>query len=275
MVLTIFNSILDPIFSPLLVLEPLLSLVIISFLIALLTTLAYKKFTDQSLMKDLKDEIKTLQKQMKELKDKPDKMLKVQKKVMDTNMKYMMHSLKPMFFTFIPIILIFGWLHSHMAYYPIVEDQEFTVTIFFEENYDDLVSLEKLPNDVFLVKGDLNQKIADYNTEWVLTGKQGDYNLKFNFKDEIFEKIIKIAKDEKKREYASPVISQKDNQMFSEFGIERVEVNNQRVRPLKDAPFVGGILGSIPWVGNFGWLGTYILLSIFFSITLRKLLKVY
>ena len=86
------------------------SLVIISFLITLLITLAYKLFTDQSLMKALKAELKSLQKDLRKLKDDPGKLVKVNKHLMEKNLQYMKHSMKPMLFTFIPIIIIFGWL---------------------------------------------------------------------------------------------------------------------------------------------------------------------
>ncbi|MBI4447344.1 DUF106 domain-containing protein [Candidatus Woesearchaeota archaeon] len=88
-------------------------LIIISFILTLIVTLAYKFFTDQKLMKELKEEMKALQKEVKELKDHPEKMMEAQKKAMEKNMKYLMHSMKPTLITFIPIILIFGWLRQY------------------------------------------------------------------------------------------------------------------------------------------------------------------
>ena len=90
-------------------------LLIICFLLTLITTLVYKFMTNQSLMKDLKDEMKQVQKDMKDLKSDPAKMVEAQKKAWDKNMKYMMHSFKPMIITFIPIILIFGWLSKNLG----------------------------------------------------------------------------------------------------------------------------------------------------------------
>ena len=66
-------------------------------------------------MKELKGEMKEFQKEMKDLKDDPKKMMEVQKRAMEKNMKYMLQSLKPTLFTFIPLILIFGWLRSYYA----------------------------------------------------------------------------------------------------------------------------------------------------------------
>jgi uncharacterized membrane protein (DUF106 family) len=43
------------------------------------------------------------------------------------------------------------------------------------------------------------------------------------------------------------------------------------VRPLEKIP----IIKNIPWIGGFGWLGTYIILSLIFSSLLRKMMKIY
>ena len=73
--------------------------------------------TNQELMKSLKAEIKDFQKEMKGYKDDAVKMMELQKKAMQKNMKYMKHSMKPTLFTFVPIIIIFGWLRT--TYTPI------------------------------------------------------------------------------------------------------------------------------------------------------------
>ena len=88
------------------------SLIAISFLLTLFITLVYKVATNQNLMKSLKAELKDLQKEVKKLKDNPEKMVKVNKQLMEKNLQYMKHSMKPMLFTFIPIIIIFGWMRN-------------------------------------------------------------------------------------------------------------------------------------------------------------------
>ncbi|MFW5990628.1 MAG: EMC3/TMCO1 family protein [Candidatus Nanoarchaeia archaeon] len=266
----VLNAILDPIFSPLLYLDPLLAIVIISFVISLGITFAYKKLTNQSLMRDLKSEIKEFQKEMKTLKDKPDEMMKVQKKAMETNTKYMMHSLKPTLFTFLPIIIIFSWLHAHMGYFPIVEGEEFTSTVFFDENVDGSITI-KLPNGVELVKGDVTEEIANKKAEWVLKADQGEYSLKYEYEGETYERDLIVTSTKSDRMYANPEITSSDYNKLKESPIESLQLSNEKIRPLQKIPLVG----SIPWVGNFGWLGTYIVFSIIFSISLRKLLKVY
>lgn len=114
-VLDTFNTALHFVLKPFLLLPPFWAIVMLSFFIALLTTLIYKWTTNQSVMKELKQEIKTLQEQAKQLKEQPDKAMEIHKKVMETNMQYMSHSMKPTLITFLPIIIIFGWMQKNFA----------------------------------------------------------------------------------------------------------------------------------------------------------------
>src|SRR3989338_4786091 len=100
-------SFLDPFLGPLFRLPSFLAILIFSLLISLLITLIYKYTTNQSLMKQLKGEIKEFQKEMKELKDKPGEVMRVQKEAMKTNLKYMSMSMKSTLTTFPPIIFLF------------------------------------------------------------------------------------------------------------------------------------------------------------------------
>lgn len=108
-----YTSFLDPVLNPLMTIQSPWNLILMAFIITGIITLAYKFLTDQKLMKELKDEMKSMQKEMKEFKNNPEKMMSLQKDVMSKNMKYMMQSMKPTLFTFIPIIIIFGWLRAY------------------------------------------------------------------------------------------------------------------------------------------------------------------
>src|SRR3989344_2384950 len=127
------NSGLDVMFSPLLSLPPLWAIFTIAILLSILVTLLYKRLTDQELMKTLKQDIKALQQEMKKLRDKPDKMMEVNKRAMEKNMKYMMHSLKPTLVTFLPMILIIGWISSHYAVATISPGESFTLYAFMDD----------------------------------------------------------------------------------------------------------------------------------------------
>lgn len=88
-------------------------LMLVSFILTLLMTLAYKFFTDQKVMKTLKEEMKEMQKGLKDTTQTVEKKMSLQKDMMAKNLEYMKHSMKPMLITFLPIIVIFGWLRNY------------------------------------------------------------------------------------------------------------------------------------------------------------------
>jgi uncharacterized membrane protein (DUF106 family) len=253
----VFESFLDPIFSPLLNIPILVAITIVSFGISLLISVIYKYTTDQTQMKALKEEIKKGQEKMKKHKKDPEKMLKEQKKVMDANMKYMTMSMKPTLFTFLPIILIFGWLNGHLAYDPLMPNQPFTVSAEISDSFSGNVTLHV---DGLEIITDASLTPKENMVSWELKGPPGLYTLMFsvNGKDEVNKQII-ITEE---RKYAPVEDRYKDSQ------IKSVKIHNQKVQPLQSIPLVK----NIPWIGKFGWLGTYILLSIIFSMTIRKVM---
>ncbi len=256
--LSFLDPVLNVVFWPLLHIPPLIGIILISFILSLLITLIYKWTTDQNLMRQLKTEIKEFQKQMKELKSNPAEAMKIQKRSMETNMKYMMQSFKPMIFTFIPIILIFGWLQAHMAYEPLRPNEEFSVDMFFDGDGRN-VQLSVFP-ETLIVLGDKVQKVAANKVSYILKGEGGKYSLDFLVfsddpgKGEYFKKEIVITD---KREYKEPILNINKN------SIKSIIVGNRKT-------IVFNLFG---W--RLGWLGSYIIFSIIFSMLLRKLLKVY
>ena len=245
------ESFMDPLLSPLLKLGYFWALFVLSFVITIIITLIYKYTTNQSLMKDLKDELKALQKEAKELRNQPEKAMEVQKKVMDTNSKYMMHSFKPMIFTFIPVILFFGWMNLHLAYYPIAPGEEFSVTMDFNDGvmgFVDIVPVEGITS----ING-LNQTIMAGKASWILKGEAGEYSLVYNFNGATYYNDVLITNE---KNYAVPL------KQINKDGIKSITINNK--------PVLFNFL-----VHNFGWLGTYIIFSLILSSLLRKWLKVY
>lgn len=87
-------------------------ILLISVVLSLVVTLVYKFMTDQTLMKELKKELKSNQKRIKEAKGDSEKMMAIQRETMHTNMKYMSQSMKPMIITIVPFLIIFAWLRS-------------------------------------------------------------------------------------------------------------------------------------------------------------------
>lgn len=247
-------SFLDPILGPLLNMNLLLAILIVSFVITLVMTLIYKLMTDQKLMKELRDEIKSFQKQMKELRHDPAKVMEIQKKAMEKNMKYMTHSMKPTLITLLPIIVIFGWLNANLTYDPILANQDFTTTLTFEESIAGTAEL--ISPDGITILSDNEVTIANSIAQWRLKADEGDYIIKYKYGDKIYQKEFKTGKG-----YYPPLVKVKDKTL------KFISVDHNKVKPLAST--------GIPWIKNWGWLGTYILFSVIFSMTIRKLLKIH
>jgi len=262
-------SVLDFALGWILNFHPALSILIVAFLVSLIITLALMVFTDQKLMKDLKEEQKELQKQMKSLRNNPAKLAKINSQFMETNMKYMSHSMRPTLFTFLPIILIFGWLNSHIGYYPIQPGMPFEVTIYFDQEIGEDIDLLDPSGNLTIIGSDLYNKRASWKIEGDV---EGLYNLKIVHNGIEYTKDVLITK---KRTYITPEKPlKKKSFLFSSYDINRAEkiiVNNEKVIPLSDVP----VIKEIPWVSSWGWLGVYIFFSLIFSMGLRKLFKVY
>ncbi len=248
----VLGSLLDPIFGPLLQLDPLYSIIILAFGITFLITLAYKFLTDQEEMQRLKDKMKDYQDKVKEVqKEDPDKAMDVQKEAMSVNMEYMKKSFKPTLYTFIPIIIIFGWMQSHLAYIPIQPNQPFNVTAEMQSGLPDNVKLSAVPE----LPVENPSKPANKTVTWTVNGAEaGEYTLVVEYGDNQFKKNILISNTD----YKSP---SKD----FDGPVQNIKVGMKEVHPL-------GSFSIFGW--RPGWLGTYIMLSIVFSIVLRKILGV-
>lgn len=246
-----FENVLDPIFSPLLNFPILWSVILLSFLISLIITLIYKYTTDQNLMKQLKEEMKAFQKQAKELKKEPERAMQVQKKAMKINMKYMMQSMKSTLYSFLPIILIFGWMNANFAYEPILQGQEFTTTITFQDRVDGIVELS-VPEGI-LIDGRTKKEIIDNKVKWLLSGERGEYLLEYIFDSKKYNKEVIISETR----YKEPIKN----------------IRGDRVKTIEIEYDKRILLNLFGW--KMGWLATYIIFAITFSIIIRKLVKVY
>ena len=249
----VFAELMDPIFRPLLGLNPLFAVGLVSLLVSVIITVIYKFTTNQDLMKSLKDELKELQKEMKALKENPAEMMKVQKRAMETNMKYMMQSFKSTLYTFLPIILIFAWMSANFAFNPISPDEQFQVLLNFEKGTTGNVLLT-VPEGIEII-GDA-EKEASPQVIYNLKGIEGVYNegnaLKFEYNDRTFFKDVIIT----------------NNQNYAQ---KELKIQNSNLQSIVMGYHKKVILPIINW----GWLGSYIIFSIAFSMLLRKWLKVY
>ncbi len=254
----VFTESLNYVFGPILLLPPFLAILILSFLISLISVVITKYTTDQNVMKDLKDQLKTYQAEAKKLKDNPQAAMEVQKKAMDTNMKYMMHNMRATLFTFLPIILVFGWMSSHLAFAPIQPGEEFTMTLVFSEKGNNATIT--VPEGLTLTTN-ATKTAADTQLKYTLKAKSaGAYLVDFEVGGKTFSQAVVIGRI---KEGITPEKSIGQN------GLDAIRVD---YGPLKVIVFPV----TLPLFGEyFGWLGTYIILAILFSMLLRRMLKVH
>lgn len=232
----------------LLQINPLILIGIFSLIISLLINLIYKFTTNQELMKKLKEEIKESQQEMKKLRDNPKKMTEVQKKAMEKNLVYMKHSFKPTLYTFIPLILIFSWFNGHLAYAPLLPNQTFNVVVYSDYH----VNLSTVP-ELEIV----NEEKIKEGSVFTLKGEAGYYTMWYDADGDRVSQDIMITE---KQEYEKPLVKFKNSK------IKSAEVSHEKLMPFGDFSLFG-------W--HPGWVGTYIIFSLVFSMFLRKIMKIY
>jgi uncharacterized membrane protein (DUF106 family) len=257
MMVAFLNPFFDTVFGWLLVIPPFWSILILSLLVSLIIVVITKFTTDQDLMKRLKGESKELQKQMKTLKEHPEKLMAVQKQQMEMSMKMMRQSFRPMIWTLIPILLIFGWMQDRLAYEPIMPDQEFSVKLQFEKGVGKLLINASAPEGI-IVTGATSKEVSDGVAIFTFRAEEeGHYTapgLNFNIDGKDYTKDVIVTA---KRNYVAPIKQVRD-------GIVRsIETMHDKVKVIRIGTF------------SLSWLWSYIIFSIFFSSVLRKLLKVY
>lgn len=258
--------VLDAIFSPLLKLHPLIGLIILSFLISLIITLIQKFTTNQTRLKEIKEEMKSHQKRMKEVsKEDPQKAMKMQKESMKLTMETMKHSMRSMLYSFIPIILIFSWMSSNLAYNPISQDEEFVISLAFEEGAQGEVEIDIPPG--LTTEEPKVKPVSNNEVEWTLKGKEGEHLIEFTLGDDKERKEVLIIDEQR---YKS---KDKTKSYFTfikpkEGFIDKDSLFNKITLEYDKKIYIN-------FLGGMGWLLTYILFSIAFSIIIRKVIKVY
>ena len=115
-------DVLNTIFNPILAMDPnpqnpALTVLIIAFLVSLITTIANKYLVDQEKMNENQKKSRELSSKMREAQKKGDgkeiaRLQAEQTEMLKNQNEVMMESFKPMFVTFIPIILIFFWMRT-------------------------------------------------------------------------------------------------------------------------------------------------------------------
>jgi uncharacterized membrane protein (DUF106 family) len=263
-------SFLDSLLGWLLLIDSSLAILIISFILSLITSLAIKFLTNQTMMKSIRNEMKDLQSQMKTAKSNPKKLTKINSRLLEINMSYMSESWKPSLYTLLPMLIIFGWLGSHMGYYPLQPNQEFKVTAYFEDYAGGSIKL--VPDENITVTDSIEKAVVSKEMTWNVFGKEGYHTLNFEYKNKTFKKEVIISNE---RVYAPVEQSYKTGFLFfssaNDAGLSKVTLPNREIMPFQNVPG----LNMVPVINTLNWFWTYVIFSIAFSLVLRKVLDLY
>ena len=112
----VVNEIFDFLFGWVVAISPLIGIIFISFVLSMLSTLAWKYLTDQTLLKSLREKTTSLREEFKKHKDDPKKLTELNAKMTKENFEVMKlqykQSIKPMIVTLIPFALAFVWIRK-------------------------------------------------------------------------------------------------------------------------------------------------------------------
>ena len=97
--------------------NPKVSIAVFSVIVTLISTLVQKHFTDQEHLKSLKKRQKEIQNEIKKAKE-PSVMQELNAEMLQLTGVMFKKSMKPMFVTMIPFLLLFTWLRS--VYVPLM-----------------------------------------------------------------------------------------------------------------------------------------------------------
>ena len=252
---------LDPVFNPflgpLVNWSPFWGIFVLALFISLLITLAYKYLTNQQEMKRLKEQQKEFQVKMKGLRDKPDALMRVQKEAMAQNFQYMKHSFKATLITMLPILLIFGWMAAHLSYEPIYPGETYGVTA---QLVGGVGQAQLIADNGTEVLSPALQNTTDNKVVWKLKSSAGGHLLAVKAGTTEQSKTVLIGTE---------LNSEAAVSVFQHSDVEQISIDYAKLRPL-GPNFTVPLFGWQP-----GWLGIYIILSLVFSLVLRKLLQVY
>lgn len=246
------DPVLNPVLGWVLHLPPIAGIAILCVIITFVSTLLYKYTTDQTLLRQVREETKALQAQAKAQKDNPEKALETNQKMMAVSMRGMKENFKSIIWTFLPMLIIFGWLTSHFTYMAIGPGQEFGVELTANAGVNGSVTA-KVPAGMSIIGSD-RRAFENGIAGFTFKGDEGEHTLDFNVDGQEYQTSVLITEG---RGYANPLT------IFNDGPVRTITVG---LKPLVVVNFFG-------W--ELGWLLPYILISIVLSQALRKVLKVY
>ncbi|MBT4539655.1 DUF106 domain-containing protein [Candidatus Woesearchaeota archaeon] len=248
---------IDPVLNPLLNLGPFWAIFIVAIVVAMISILAYKFLTNQKEMKENREKQKEYRQKIKTLKNDPEEAMRLQKEMSKMAMGSMKHSFKPMLITIVPFWLIYLWMASHLAYEEIRPGEPYSVSAEFSEAVIGEKATLLVEEGTELV-GDATKTVRiEEPLTWQLRSIEGEHFVTIAVDQEQQAKKVLITEE---LEY-EPALTEYENS-----AIKSININYKKLHPL-------GEFSIFSWLP--GWLGLYFLLTLVFSVALRKVFKVY
>lgn len=263
------GELLNPILNPLLALPPTVAVAVVSFIVSLIIAVITKYTTDQNLLKKLREEIKEMQQAIKKEENKV-KAAQMNKDLMKKSLEQTKHSMRSMFFTLIPILIIFSWMSASLAYLPLEPQESFTTTVHFAQGTEGEITISA--SEGLSLDSEKTAPIENSVATFELTSLEaGEHTLEYQYGNEIYQTKV-IASD--KWRVADPILEQESRFLGFNLGdpipikkgSDIISIETQ-LDPVK--PFPGFKLLFFP-----AWLTSYIFFSIVFTFGIRKILKV-
>lgn len=256
----VIETLINPILNPLKI-NPTITILLVSFLMSLVITIMNKYLINQKKAKQLKDEIKELQ---KKLKTDPTKFGEINKQIMKKTKDQFKLTLKSMLFSLPVALIVFAWLSSSAAYEQINPNENFDILIKFEKN---AINKEITLNSETLET--INKQNLENSVIYTLKGFEGNHKIIYNYNEETYIQEVLITQkwdylDRTLQKTSGIIISFGEGEIQKNSQIKKIEVDLNPIKPL-------GNLSIFGW--NPGWLVSYLVFSIVFTILLRKLFK--
>jgi uncharacterized membrane protein (DUF106 family) len=247
-----FDTTFGFLFNWTLALHPTVAILFFATLGALIIILTSKLVLDQKEMKALRDHQKELQKEMKLYRNDVKKINELNKELMATSSKMFKHSFKLNIYTLIPIIILFSFLSSNFAYYPLQPNSNFNTTLTFGEDAMPSEVEIVLPEEFELISTPEENLSRSLIYEFKATAP-GEYNITFKYKERTFEKDVIITLNQKYAPVTKNVV---------ESNLKSITLSNEKMK-------------IDLFLFKLNWIWAYILFSLIVNSVLRKLFKVY
>lgn len=112
------HTILNPIILPIFSWNLTWGMILLVAFITIIITLVQKYATDQVTLKSIKEENKKIQLEMKQHKNDAGKSAELMSKNLKLSWEMMQHSMRPIIFTGIPLVLLFRWFIDYFSAIP-------------------------------------------------------------------------------------------------------------------------------------------------------------